>query len=627
MERLIAITTISLAAATAVSAATSWYEAAGVLAAGVAASKAGENGVASDVGGAANGGHGGSASGKSGVSRKDGNRNEDISVREDAERFRETMRSIVAEYDKIGAGELARQCIDASRIVQIAENPSGWREILFLLAGLVSLIAALFITKILASMFKVEIAQLLWIPIAACIAVLVGLFVAIRAAKKRKVAVAAGVALSAAGVISFVDPVRHAFFGIVADIFLIFTAWYVPIVASVISLAGLLFVFLVLLKHLGGDWLGSVVLFVLRNAIGFVAIPGVCAFLFLAILSVVGPWFEGHAGELATTWEDGQSLRQSEVSGASASWNPLRLKADEEEREFENISRLIGRSSSESESEAHAWSNGHEGRVAGTDAAAHVPNGEAGRQSGGYSRLDVGATPFSAYPREIRKAAVEMARAAEGVYHGTLPRGAKPFDGFLGHSEMQSIKGRTWNRRTGTFSSQSGLVAQVFQRRTGWRGAEMVVVFRGTADAKDGLEDWRQLFGERHAPQYVDAAALVRLVRESTDLPLVVLGHSLGGGQTQYGVAMNQGGGDIRGVGFNPAGLSSNSVRDIEMRRGEGDSVRSAQSLAMIRLDNDPISTAGVLLGRVVFVASGGIRGLAAHSITTLAEAMEMAAK
>ena len=153
------------------------------------------------------------------------------------------------------------------------------------------------------------------------------------------------------------------------------------------------------------------------------------------------------------------------------------------------------------------------------------------------------------------------------------------------------------------------------------------MVFRGTADAKDGLEDWRQLFGERHAPQYVDAAALVRLVRESTDLPLVVLGHSLGGGQTQYGVAMNQGGGDIRGVGFNPAGLSSNSVRDIEMRRGEGDSVRSAQSLAMIRLDNDPISTAGVLLGRVVFVASGGIRGLAAHSITTLAEAMEMAAK
>ena len=144
--RFLVLVALWLGFSTAAMASLSWYDAAGALAAGVGTPSA---------------------------------------THEEAEKFRETMRAVVAEYDKIGAGELAQQCIDASHIVQIAENPSGWREILFLLAGLVSLIAALFITKILASMFKVEIAQLLWIPIAGCIALLVGLFVAIRAAKRR----------------------------------------------------------------------------------------------------------------------------------------------------------------------------------------------------------------------------------------------------------------------------------------------------------------------------------------------------------------------------------------------------------------------------------------------------------
>lgn len=508
--RFLVLVALWLGFSTAAMASLSWYDAAGALAAGVGTPSA---------------------------------------THEEAERFRETMRAVVAEYDKIGAGELAQQCIDASRIVQIAENPSGWREILFLLAGLVSLIAALFITKILASMFKVEIAQLLWIPIAGYIALLVGLFVAIRAAKKRKVAVAAGVALSAAGVISFVDPVRHAFFGIVADVFVVFTAWYVPIAAAALGIAGLLIVFFFLCKNVG-DGFGAIGAFLLRNTIGLVAIPGVCAFLFLVILSVVGPWFEDHAGELAATREGEEHVSQAGVAD--------------------------------------------------------------------------GSVPFAAYSEDVRRAAAEMARVAEDVYEGTLPQGAKPFDGFLSTWRTQpGVSPHEGEPGTGTFSTQSGLVAQVFQHRVGWHGGEIVVVFRGTASVKDGMEDWRQLLGDGYAPQYAEAAALVRAVRASTELPLVVLGHSLGGGQTQYAVAMNQGSDDIRGVGFNPAGLSANSVRDIEMRRGEGDSVRAAHSLAMVRLDNDPVSTAGVLLGRVVGVPSGGIRGFASHSISTLTEAME----
>ena len=235
--------------ATAVFAALSWYETAGALAAGMAPSDPSPS-QAGNSGEVPSGGTNGETVDQevapeehSGHFQRNRRRNNDTSTREEAERLRQTMRAIVAEYEKIGAGELAQQCIDASQIVQIAENPTGWREMLFLLAGLVSLLAALFITKVLASMLKVEIAQLLWIPIAGCIALLVGLFMAIRAAKKQKVAIATGVALSAAGVISFVDPIRHAFFGIVADVFVIFTAWYVPLVVVAFGIVGLLIVF------------------------------------------------------------------------------------------------------------------------------------------------------------------------------------------------------------------------------------------------------------------------------------------------------------------------------------------------------------------------------------------------
>lgn len=219
-----------------------------------------------------------------------------------------------------------------------------------------------------------------------------------------------------------------------------------------------------------------------------------------------------------------------------------------------------------------------------------------------------------------------MARAAEGVYDGTLPRGATPFDGFLSNPAVRSISSHSWNARNGTFSTRTGLVAQVFQHSFGLGKTEMVVVFRGTESAKDGLEDWRQLLGDGFARQYDEAVALVRAVRETTELPLVILGHSLGGGQTQYAIAMNQGLGEMRGVGFNPAGLSSMSLGNIEQHRGEGDSVRAAHSLAMVRLVDDPVSTVGAFLGRIVTVASD-VRGVAAHSIAKLAEAMERLAQ
>lgn len=461
---------------------------------------------------------------------------------EDGVRMRETVEAVVFQYDRIGAGELARQCLDASRIVQIAEHPTGWREMLFLIAGLASLTAALFITKLLAEMFKVEVAKLLWIPIALCVALLGAAFYAVHQAKRRKVALAAGVALSAAGVVSVVDPVRHAFFGAVASAFLWFTAWYVPMAAAVAGLAGLLFVASLLLKHLGA---GGFVPFMLRNAVGLVAIPAVCALVFLAILGVVGPWFDAHVG----TFAGGEGGERAE--------------------------RLAG-------------------------------------------------VPFPTLPKKARVAAVEMARAAEAVYDRQLPAGAKPSGSFLVKARAAGVAGR-WDGATAVFETASGLVAQVYRRRTGWGGQETVVAFRGTASAKDGLEDWRQLFGGGEARQYEEAARLLRAVRETEDGNIVVVGHSLGGGQAQYALAMNADLGGMRGIGFNPAGLSGVSLDAVEERNG-GNAAAAAGAFATVRLEDDPVSTAGIFLGRVVVVGSNGAQGAAAHSITTLAREMERSA-
>lgn len=469
----------------------------------------------------------------SGVETDDGA----VTGADDGERMRETVEAVVAQYDQIGAGELARQCLDASRIVQIAEHPTGWRELLFLVAGLVSLTAALFITKLLADMFKVEVAKLLWIPIALCVALLGMVFYAVHRARKQKVALAAGVALSAAGVVSVVDPVRHAFFGAVAETFLWFTAWYVPIVAVIVGMAGVLLVASLLFKHLGAEWFGP---FVLRNTVGLVAIPAVCAVVFLAILSVVGPWFDAHVGTFAGEVGDGAA-----------------------------------------------------------------PAG----------------VPFGTLPKKVRVAAAEMARAAEGVYGGVLPAGATPAGDFLESARQGGVKGN-WNPSTGVLETASGLAVQVYRRRTGWGKKETVVMFRGTAGAKDGLEDWQQLFGEGEAQQYAEAAEVLRAVRESEEGPVVVAGHSLGGGQAQYALAMNAGRSGIRGVGFNTAGLSGPSLGGIEQRMGGG-AVAAAGAFATVRLADDPVSTAGIFLGRVILVPSNGARGLAAHSITTLAREME----
>lgn len=216
----------------------------------------------------------------------------------DGEKIREAVAIVVARFDHIGCGNIAQECFNASRIVQIAENPNGWRELLFLMSGLVALIISLFVTKVLASMFNVEVAKLIWIPIGACIAMLIAAFGALKTAGKNKKLLVGGVALSAMGVVSLVNPIRHAFFDFTAWVFIWFAGWYVPLCSFATGLAILLFVFSLCTKNLGGGF-GSVGAIVFRNAIGLIVIPFVCAFIFVGIISIFGPWFDANIGSFS----------------------------------------------------------------------------------------------------------------------------------------------------------------------------------------------------------------------------------------------------------------------------------------------------------------------------------------
>lgn len=506
VQRFAVATWIWLGAAS-VCNASSWYDTAGKLAEGAALAQVGNTKLA-------------------------GGQNQCYA--EEAAELQEGESKIVAEFDRFGGGDVVQMCIDASHINDIVENATGWREIYFIVAGLAALIISLFITKGLASLFKVEVAWLLYLPILGCLWLFCILCDLVQMAKKNKVALAAGLALSGTGAVTLIDPLRHSIVSTIISIFTSLASLYASLVMYVASAFGLAVLVVLFHKPIGK--------FLIRNLIGIVAIPFCCAIIFVLLLAMVGPFIESRAEKL--------------------------------------------------------------------DAAL----------------TKEGSIDFAIFPKKIKKVATEMARASDDVYNGRLPEGAKPFNGFLTHPSISSIPGHSWNASNGLFETKSGLVAQIYTRDTSLFKDEMVVVFRGTWSWEDIKEDYKQLFMKVDPQQYMEAAKLVQAVGQSTTLPLVVLGHSLGGGQAQFAVGMNQERERMRGVGFNQAGLSPASLQKIEERRYEGDSLRAAQATALIRLETDPVSTAGTMLGCLITVPSGGITGPKAHSIVTLIEAMDKAA-
>lgn len=147
--------------------------------------------------------------------------------------------------------------------------------------------------------------------------------------------------------------------------------------------------------------------------------------------------------------------------------------------------------------------------------------------------------------------------------HTTIGKPVEILDSYEVHFPRyggKNIKGR--------FRLQRNMNGFIGTRRD--KDNTIVVGFAGTepSSPKNWWTDLRQFLGYLD-PVYVQAAGLVNAVWMGKqhkagyeDSPIIVCGHSLGGGLMQYAVAlMNKD--DITGYGYNSAGLSSKNVNRL----------------------------------------------------------------
>ena len=140
-----------------------------------------------------------------------------------------------------------------------------------------------------------------------------------------------------------------------------------------------------------------------------------------------------------------------------------------------------------------------------------------------------------------------------------------------------------------------------FQGWFGLCGERTIVAFAGTRLLQLGtvFTDAEQIFGPSLI--YACAVGMVALVAQHMGQGnLFVLGHSLGGGLTQFAVAANRSN-HIEGWGFNSAGLSETSVRALLTAADVAGGMENVV-LHHYVTGADPVSKLGGLVGTVTTI-------------------------
>jgi putative lipase involved disintegration of autophagic bodies len=191
--------------------------------------------------------------------------------------------------------------------------------------------------------------------------------------------------------------------------------------------------------------------------------------------------------------------------------------------------------------------------------------------------------------------------------------------------------------RTG-FQASSGAL-DGFQAAIFTRGGEVVVVFRGTAQAMDGIADLK--LGTGMNSTYFDAGDQIAAAYQG-QANVTVTGHSLGGAIAQ--VVANRGGFvmatfNAPGVGViasrnigqsNPAmnvvrtaGMLASSVRHpVQAMRDVTNAFRQVRGVNLC-LEGDAVSRIGNHYGRVLRIHGTSTNPLTEHRITTLISVLE----
>lgn len=140
------------------------------------------------------------------------------------------------------------------------------------------------------------------------------------------------------------------------------------------------------------------------------------------------------------------------------------------------------------------------------------------------------------------------------------------------------------------FFSKLGLYGCVLENTE-----EIIVGFSGTRKTKilTCLVDASQLIGV--SPTYIKAVGLVEYLRENNPQKrVVVCGHSLGGGLSQFAAAPYNG--DVAAYCFNSSGLFEPSLKLIKNN--------TYADIIHLRLKNDWVSRLGWLIGKVINIDS-----------------------
>lgn len=151
------------------------------------------------------------------------------------------------------------------------------------------------------------------------------------------------------------------------------------------------------------------------------------------------------------------------------------------------------------------------------------------------------------------------------------------------------------------FFSELGLYGCVLENTN-----EIIVGFSGTKRALTYLVDVSQLIGV--SPTYIKAVGLVEYLRENNPQKrVVVCGHSLGGGLSQFAAAPYNG--DVVAYCFNSSGLFKPSLELIKNN--------TYADIIHLRLKNDWVSRLGCLIGKVLNIDSS-LNCCKSHSLDAL---------
>ena len=173
-----------------------------------------------------------------------------------------------------------------------------------------------------------------------------------------------------------------------------------------------------------------------------------------------------------------------------------------------------------------------------------------------------------------------------------------------------------YDEANGILEGERGLRAWL-----GQNNSEIVISFAGTNDFHTVYADAEQLF----APSglYLNAAGLVSMIYKThPSKKIFVTGHSLGGGLTEFAVIANtknmkDGDANLYGYGFNPAGLSFDSILHLTLIR-----LAKAKSIIEIYLTSgDWVSLLGGKIGCLVTLPT--VSGKSGHLMDDVIECMK----